>query len=55
MARPKSTSVTPMVRVDYTITKPIADALNAYAEQTGLKKSDIIRRAIEEYIAARQK
>ena len=54
MARQKSTA-TPMVRVDYTITKPIADALNIYAEQTGLKKSGIIRRALEEYIAARQK
>lgn len=41
-----------MTRRDYTITEQLAAELTEYSKKTGLKKSDIIRRALEAYFAA---
>lgn len=39
-----------MKTVSFTLTQQIIDSLNKISDKTGLKKSDIIRRAIEDYL-----
>jgi len=40
-----------MIRINATIAKPQYDALHKLSEKTGLTMSDLIRRAVEQYLS----
>lgn len=44
-----------MVRKQFFMPQPLVDRLRTEAERTGLTEAELVRRAIEEYLARRER